>query len=86
MADGLEYILERHPELLADGRGAARILGQIAFARAGAGERSRALRFAARSLGRRVSEPRGLLALGVAARLLRPNGVRRMLAAAGRGV
>ena len=86
MADGLEYIVERHPELLADGRGAARILGQIAFARAGAGEHSRAVRYAARSLGRRVSEPRALLALGVAARVLRPNGVRRMLAAAGRGV
>jgi hypothetical protein len=86
MAEGLEYIVERHPDLLDDDRGAARILGQIAFARAGAGQRSPAVGDAFRSLGRRVAEPRALLALGVAARVIPPNGVRRALSACGRGL
>jgi glycosyltransferase involved in cell wall biosynthesis len=86
MADGLDYLVERHPDLLVDDRGAARILGQIAFARAGAGQRSTALQYAARSLGRRLSEPRALLALGVAARIIPPDGVRKVLLASGRGV
>jgi hypothetical protein len=86
MAEGLEYILERHPDLLRTDRGAARILGQIAFARAGAGQRSPAVRYALRSLGRRFAEPRSVLALGVAVGVIPPDGVRRALLSFGRGV
>jgi hypothetical protein len=86
MADGLQYIVERHPDLLDDDRGAARILGQIAFARASAGHRSPAVGDALRSLGRRLNEPRALLALGVAARLIPPDCVRRTLSECGRGL
>jgi glycosyltransferase involved in cell wall biosynthesis len=86
MAAGLEYIAARHPDLLVDGRGGARLLGQIAFAHAAAGNRRRALAYALRGIGRRAAEPRALLALGVLTGLVDPERVRRSLARGGRGV
>lgn len=63
IAEALEYLLERHPEITQSRRGHARILGQIAFARASLGERQQALALIRRSLLRWPFAPQALLAL-----------------------
>ncbi|WP_127481247.1 glycosyltransferase family 2 protein [Nocardioides pantholopis] len=85
-AAALEYLLEKHPDLRGRRRGHARVLGQIAYARAAAGERRHAARLAARALGRYPAAPHAWLALAAAGPGLEPG---RMLAAArrlGRGL
>jgi hypothetical protein len=86
MAAGLEYVAARHPEVLADRRGGARVLGQIAFAHAASGNRRRAVEYALRGLGRGSGAARALLALAVAAGVLDADRARRALATAGRGI
>lgn len=51
-AEALEYMLVKHPDLANHRRGGARVRGQIAFARASAGERRTALTYLGRSLAR----------------------------------
>lgn len=63
----LHWMLEHHPEIAADRTGAARVYGQLAFGYAVQRRRRTALRWTARSLRARWREPRGLLALAVAA-------------------
>ena len=63
VAEALQYLLREHPEIKASRRGHARILGQIAFARASLGERRVALRWIARSLFRWPLAPQAGLAL-----------------------
>jgi len=85
-ATALEYILAKHPDLADSRRGHARILGQIAAARAAAGERRRGARIAAKALSRYPAAPHAWLALAVAGPGIEP---RRMLTAArrfGRGL
>lgn len=65
-ATALEYMLDKHPDLLTHRRGHARILGQIAYARAAAGERGSAARLAGRALRRHPAAPHAWLALAVA--------------------
>ncbi|WP_224274698.1 glycosyltransferase [Nocardioides lacusdianchii] len=65
-ATALEYLLEKHPDFVDDRRGHARILGQIAYARAAAGERRTATRVAGRALSRHPAVPYAWLALAVA--------------------
>lgn len=84
-ATALEYLLEKHPDLGVHRRGHARILGQIAYARAAAGERGAAARLAGRALYRHPAVPHAWLALAVAG----PADHRRLLAMArrlGRGL
>ncbi len=50
IAEALEYLLAQHPEITRSRRGHARILGQIAFARANLGERAEALSLIKQSL------------------------------------
>jgi len=66
----LLWMLGRHPDIAADRIGAARVYGQLAFGYAVLGERRTSLRWAGRSLRQRWREPRGVLALAVAVRLL----------------
>jgi glycosyltransferase involved in cell wall biosynthesis len=82
----LEWMLERHPDITDDDRGAARVFGQLAFGSATLGRRRAAARWARRALGRRVTEPRAFLALAVASRLLSPEGIMSFLHRRGRGL
>jgi GT2 family glycosyltransferase len=85
-ATALEYLLHKHPDFAERRRGHARILGQIAYARAAAGQRGRSARLAVRALRVYAGAPHAWLALAVAGPGIEP---RRMLSAArrlGRGL
>jgi glycosyltransferase involved in cell wall biosynthesis len=85
-ATALEYLLDKHPDFGDRRRGHARMLGQIAYARAAAGERGRGARIAGRALCRYPAAPHAWLALAVAGPGIEP---RRLLSAArrlGRGL
>jgi glycosyltransferase involved in cell wall biosynthesis len=85
-ATALEYLLHKHPDFRDRRRGHARILGQIAYARAAAGERGRSARIAGRALRVYPASTHAWLALAVAGPGIEP---RRMLWAArrfGRGL
>ena len=85
-AVALEYLLEKHPDLCVRRRGHARILGQIAYARAAGGERKQGARIAGRALARYPAAPQAWAALAVAGPGIEPT---RMLTVArrfGRGL
>jgi glycosyltransferase involved in cell wall biosynthesis len=85
-ATALEYLLDKHPDFRGSRRGHARILGQIAYARAAGGERARGARIAGRALCTYPAAPHAWLALAVAGPGIEPG---RMLSAArrlGRGL
>lgn len=63
VAEALEYLLRTHPELEGSRRGHARILGQIAFARASLGERRAALGWIRKAVLRFPVAPQAGLAL-----------------------
>ncbi|GAA1269710.1 hypothetical protein GCM10009677_22990 [Sphaerisporangium rubeum] len=63
---GLEWMLARHPALVRDRRGAARVYGQLAFLHAALGHRREAARWALRAFGTRCGEPRVPIAVAVA--------------------
>lgn len=83
---GLEWMLARHPELAVDPRGAARIYGQLAFHNAALGKRREAGRWAMRTFGARLGEPRAPIALAVAAGLVSAHAVLGMLHDRGHGI
>jgi hypothetical protein len=62
-ATALEYMLAKHPDFRDSRRGHARILGQIAYARACAGQRGTGARLAGRALRRYPAAPHAWLAL-----------------------
>jgi hypothetical protein len=62
IAAALEYLLAMHPEIKQSRKGHARILGQIAFARANQGRRKDALKGVGRSLAVWPFAPQALLA------------------------
>jgi hypothetical protein len=86
LGDSLEYMLERHPGIADDDRGAARVYGQLAFSNAALGRRRTATRWAGRSLRRRWSEPRAFIALAVAGGVIGPDRVLSTLNRRGRGI
>jgi glycosyltransferase involved in cell wall biosynthesis len=63
VAEALEYLLKTHPEVKVSRPGHARILGQIAFAKATLGQRRDAFRWVARSMYRYPLAPQAGLAL-----------------------
>ena len=63
VAEALQYVLSEHPEVARSRRGHARILGQIAFAKASMGERREALTWSRRSLARGPVTPHAVLAI-----------------------
>jgi glycosyltransferase involved in cell wall biosynthesis len=83
---GLVYVLQRNPEFQLEPRGAARIYGQIAFGNAAMGRTGAAVRWATRCLTSDWRQPRGYLSLLVAARMLSPERVLRVLHSRGKGV
>lgn len=82
----LQWLLERYPEFGSQPAGAARVAGQIAFARAASGDRQGALSWARRTLRVNPREPRAYLALAVAGRVVRADAVLRTLHKRGRGI
>jgi glycosyltransferase involved in cell wall biosynthesis len=84
--DALTYLLERYPEFDRHPRGKARILGQIAFARAAAGDRAGAVKGAAATLRASWREPRTALALAVASGMISADRVVAALQHRGRGI
>lgn len=70
IADGLRYLLEKHPEFADSAVGAARIEGQIAFAFAALGDREEAVRWARATLQHDRAQLRAYAALAIAARLV----------------
>lgn len=87
MAAGLGYLLEKHPSIGTSRKGAAWLEGQRAFALAASGvERKEAFATATRSLRSSILEPRGYLALGVLAGVIKPDALMRILNARGRGI
>jgi hypothetical protein len=65
--EGAQWVLQRHPDITTSAVGHARLLGQMAFARAALGERGAALKLARQAARVRPREPRGYLAMLVAA-------------------
>jgi glycosyltransferase involved in cell wall biosynthesis len=85
MADALTAVVDRYPEFASEPKGMSRIAGQVAFARAGAGERRLARRWAARSIRANPLEPRGYLAFACATGLVRNDTILGLLRKRGRG-
>lgn len=86
IASALGYLLDRNPEFRDEPRGLARILGQIAFAEAAAGEGQAARATVRRCLATSWREPRAFLALGVSMGVIRPDAVLRLAHRFGRGI
>jgi glycosyltransferase involved in cell wall biosynthesis len=84
--EALGRLTDRYPEFHSVPAGFARILGQRAFAQAGAGRRGQARATAWRSIRTRFVEPRGYLALIVASGLISADRVRLVLHRFGRSV
>ena len=82
----LEWMLERHPGISQDDRGAARVFGQLAFGSAALGRRGAAARWARRAARRRPTEPRAYLALAVAGGVVSAESVMSFLHRRGRGL
>ncbi len=83
---GLEYILTRYPEFDGCPRGKARVQGQIAFGYAAMGLKRTAARWAATCVRHDWRQPRGYLAMLVAAGMLPPEALMAHLNARGKGI
>ncbi|WP_241973063.1 glycosyltransferase family 2 protein [Cryobacterium sp. TMT2-14] len=70
IADGLTYLLQKHPEFSGSAVGSARIEGQIAFALAALGMRAEAFRWARSTIRHDRSQLRAYAAVAIAARLV----------------
>ncbi len=86
MISGIQYHLDKHPELTDDARNAARMYGRLAFAYGASGMSVQARSWARRSIGLNWRQPRGYLAILVAGRLLSPRRVMSVAHAIGKGV
>jgi glycosyltransferase involved in cell wall biosynthesis len=84
--DALEYLLAKHPDFRSEPVGYARMAGQIAFAYASLGESGRARHWAWQAMRSDPRQPRTVLALAVAAHLVRPERVLAALNKRGRGI
>lgn len=80
------WMLEHHPEIAADAHGASRVYGQLAFGEAALGRRRAAMRWAGRALRANPLQWRAVVAVPVAAGLVRPDRVLNTLHHFGRGV
>jgi len=82
----LHWMLRHHPDIAADRTGAARVYGQLAFGYAALGKRRTSFYWVGRSLRRRWREPRWVLALAVAVRLLPADVIVAALHRRGHGI
>lgn len=86
VAEALEYLLAKHPQLTESKAGHARILGQIAFARATMGDRRSALVTAGYALRRWPVAPHAALAITQATTGLDPRVLLGSVRKVGRGI
>ncbi len=86
MAAGVRYLLGKHPDFRSEPRGLGRMYGQLAFAYAASGRRTDGRRWARRTVSVDWRQPRGYLAFLVAAGVLSPKAVLRLLHRFGRGI
>jgi hypothetical protein len=86
IADALTYLLGKHPELLSDPRGLARIQGQIAFAQAALAHRPAARRASWTALRNNPLERRAYLALAVASGIVPAASIVRLANRRGHGI
>ena len=86
IADGLTYLLGKHPEFADSPEGAARIEGQIAFAWAALGRRTEARTWASRTISHDRSQLRAYAALAIASRLVPAGALVRAVNRGGRGL
>ena len=82
----LRWMLDRHPDLAACRRGAARVYGQLAFAYACLGQRAEARRWAVAALRSNWHERRVPFAMAVATGVISGDAVLRRLHAHGHGI
>lgn len=85
-AEGLLWMLQRHPEIASSRAGAGRVYGQLAFAYACLGRREDTWRWTRRALRRNWHERRVPLALAVGAGLVSGESVERLLHRHGHGI
>lgn len=86
VAEALEYLLAKHPEIAESKAGHARVLGQIAFARSTLGEKHVALATAGQALRRWPLAPHAALAVTHAATGIDPRVLLGSVRKAGRGI
>jgi glycosyltransferase involved in cell wall biosynthesis len=86
IVDALDYVATKHPSIVADRRGKARLLGQQAFALAALGQTSLALRTAGKALLNNPAEPRAYLVPLVSSRLVSAGTVVHAANSRGRGI
>jgi GT2 family glycosyltransferase len=86
IADGLTYLLQKHPEFSGSAVGTARIEGQIAFALAALGMRSEAFRWARSTIRHDRSQLRAYAAMAIAARLVPASALVSAVNRRGRGL
>ncbi|MGK9222026.1 MULTISPECIES: glycosyltransferase family 2 protein [unclassified Microbacterium] len=86
IADGLSYLLDKHPEFARSARGRARIEGQIAFAHGALGALAPARRWARAAIRHDLLQPRAYLAMCVGLHLVSGGRVVSALNARGRGM
>ncbi len=86
VADGISYLIERHPDLATNRRGLARLYGHRAFALAAAGHRAQGARLALKSFRLRPNDRRPYLALLVAAGIVDAGKLMRLANRFGAGI
>ncbi len=86
VASALTYLLDKHPELMDDPPGRARIQGQIAFAQAAQAQRSSAIRTGWHAIRGNPRERRAYLALAVASGVVSASAIVRLANGRGRGI
>jgi hypothetical protein len=86
VATALTYLLDKHPELMADPPGRARIQGQIAFAQAAQAQRASAVRTGWHAIRGNPRERRAYLALAVAFGVVSAPAIVRLANGRGRGI
>lgn len=84
--DSSVWMLEQHPEVVADRRGAARVYGQIAFAEAARGRRKDAFAWVRKALRADPRQWRAVISVPVALGLVKAETILHVLHRFGRGV
>jgi len=86
IAAASRYLLEHHPDLRSESRGAARIYGRLAIAEAALGNRREAWRYAFGSLKRQQLQHRAYVALAITLHLLTADRAVRLANRVGKGI
>ena len=86
IADGLSYLLAKHPRFMESPKGSARIEGQVAFAFAALGDRADAWKWAVRTMRHDVFQPRAYAAVAIASRVVPAAPLVRLVNSRGRGL